>query len=82
MVASASVDSSQRCSSLRASTRRMAMKSVSRPNSGADDDRTQQAQSAMGQPSVEMNHAPNTPPSMEMWPVVTDSTFDVENITL
>jgi hypothetical protein len=29
-----------------------------------------------------MNQAPNTPPSMAMWPVVTDSTLEVENITL
>ena len=29
-----------------------------------------------------MNHAPNTAPSMKMWPVVALSTLDVEYITL
>src|SRR6185295_9044201 len=81
MVASASVESNQRCSSLRASTRRIAIRSVRKPNAAPT---TIEPSSAigMGQPSVEMNQAPKIPPSIEMWPVVTDNTFDVENITL
>ena len=81
MVASASVESSQRCSSLRANTRRIAMKSVSNPNAAPITIAPTSA-TGIGQPSVEMNHAPKMPPSIEMWPVVTDNTFDVENITL
>ena len=81
MVASASVESSQRCSSLRASTRRIAIRSVSRPNAAPTTIDPSRA-IGIGQPRVEMNQAPKMPPSIEMWPVVTDNTFEVENITL
>src|SRR5258706_8744444 len=81
MVASARVESSHRCSSLRASTRRIAIRSVSNPNNAPTTIEPSSA-TGSGQPSVEMNHAPKIPPSIEMWPVVTDNTFEAENITL
>ena len=81
MVASASVESSQRCSSLRASTRRIAIRSVRSPNAAPTAIEPNSA-IGIGHPSVEMNQAPKMPPSIEMWPVVTDNTFDVEYITL
>src|SRR3954464_1924743 len=81
MVARASVESSHKCSSLRASTRRIAIQSVISPKAAPAPIEPNKA-SAIGQPSVEMNQAPKIPPSIEIWPVVTDKTFDVEYMTL
>ena len=81
MVASARVDSSHRCSSLRASTRRMASRSVSQPKA-APTNIAPSSPRYHGQCSCAMNQAPNTPPSIDRWPVVTDSTLDVEYMTL
>ena len=81
MVASARVLSSHRCSSLRFNTRRMAITSVSQPANAPTTIAAGNA-SRGGHPSAVTNHAPNTPPSIARWPVVTDSTFDVEYMTL
>ena len=59
----------------------MATTSVSQPNAAPIATAPSSAR-YQGQPSVPMNQAPNTPPSIEMCPVVTDSTFEVENMTL
>ena len=69
------------CSSLRASTRRIASTSVSQPNA-APTSSAPSSPTNQGRPSPVMKYAPKTPPSIAIWPVVMDSTFDVENITL
>ena len=81
MVASARVLSSQRCSSLRLSTRRIASNSVTRPNT-APTTTAPNNPMYQGRPSAVMKNAPKTPPSIAMWPVATDNTFEVEYITL
>ena len=73
MVPRASVLSTHRCSLPKASTRRIAMTSVSRPNS-APKTSVSNKESHTGKPSPVIIQAPNTPPSMAMWPVVSDST--------
>ena len=81
IVASASVLSSHRCSSERASTRRTPTSSVSTPNSVPTATAPSSASGA-GQPSHWISQAPATAPSMTMCPVVTLSTREVAYIKL
>jgi hypothetical protein len=81
MVATASVLRSHKCSSERANTRRTATTSVTRPKRAPTSTAPRRPMGA-GSPSPAMNHAPKTLPSMQMCPVVTLNTFEVEYMRL
>ena len=81
MVESASVLSTQRCSSEAAMMRRTAMSSLSQPNT-APEARQVRKPSQSGRCRSSTSQAVQMPPTMANWPVPKLNTFDVEYITL